>query len=116
MLLGLIITVVLALAGAARLAVLGQRAATARPAFDFAAADRPALVHLVRTRCRPQAAGYEATILDMAGRGYLSVTGQGPATGAGGLASLWLGPAVPAAGSPRCSASSSRCWTTCSPG
>lgn len=63
MLLGLLITVVLALAGAARLAVLGQRAATARPPVDLAAGDRPALVHLVLTRCRPHAAGYEATIL-----------------------------------------------------
>ena len=100
MLPGLFITVVLALAGAARLAVVGQRAAAARPAFDFAAADRPALVHLVRTRCRPRAAGYEATILDLAGRGYLSVTGQGPAAGGAGPPSLWLGQAAPAAGSP----------------
>jgi hypothetical protein len=100
MLLGLFITVVLALAGAARLAVLGQRAATARPPVSLAAGDRPALVHLVLTRCRPQAAGYEATILDLAGRGYLSVTGQDPAAGAAGPASLWLGPAAPSAGSP----------------
>jgi hypothetical protein len=100
MLPGLFITVVLALAGAARLAVLGQRAATARPPVDLAAGDRPALVHLVLTRCRPQAAGYEATILDLAGRGYLSVTGQGLAAGAAGPASLWLGPGTPAAGSP----------------
>jgi hypothetical protein len=100
MLLGLVITVVLALAGAAGLAVLGQRAAAAGSPFDVAAGDRPALVHLVLTRCHPEAAGYEATILDLAGRGYMSVTGQGPAIGAVETASLWLAPATPAAGSP----------------
>ena len=100
MLPGLFITVVLALAGAARLAVVSQRAAAARPPLDLAAADRPALVHLVLTRCQPRAAGYQATILDLAGRGYLSVTGQGPAAGGAGPPSLWLGPAAPAAGSP----------------
>jgi hypothetical protein len=96
----LVITVVLALAGAAGLVVLGQRAAAAGSPFDVAAGDRPALVHLVLTRCLPQAAGYEATILDLAGRGYLSVTGQGPAIGAVEHAGLWLAPATPAAGSP----------------
>jgi hypothetical protein len=100
MLPGLVITVVLALAGAAGLVVLGQRAAAAGSPFDVAAGDRPALVHLVLTRCLPQAAGYEATILDLAGRGYLSVTGQAPAIGAVEHAGLWLAPAAPAAGSP----------------
>jgi hypothetical protein len=98
MVLGLVITV--ALAGAAGLAVLGRRAAAAGPPPGIAAGDRPALVHLALASCRPRAAAYEATILDLAGRGYLSVTGEGPVTGAAGPASLWLAPAAPAAGSP----------------
>ena len=100
MLLGLIITVVLALAGAARLAVLGQRAATARPAFDFAAADRPALVHLVRTQVPAAGRGLRG---DDPGSGRARVPVRdrpGPGDRGAGPASLWLGPAVPAAGSP----------------
>jgi len=36
---------------------------------------RPALVDLVLTECHPGVASYEATILDLAARGFLGISG-----------------------------------------
>ena len=36
---------------------------------------RPALVGLVLTRCAPGVAAYEATILDLAARGFVGISG-----------------------------------------
>jgi hypothetical protein len=66
-------------------------AATSRPQ-----AVRPALVNLAVTRCRLDAAAYPATILDLAGRGYLVITERAPGQlwceGPGGLAGSGLAP------------------------
>src|ERR1700730_6315140 len=40
--------------------------------------ERPALVNVVATRCRPDGAAYSATILDLAARGHLVLTEPQP--------------------------------------
>lgn len=80
----LVISAVLAVAGCATLVVLG-RSYVAKPG-PAAAMDsvqvRPALVHFVTTNCKPGTPAYEATIVDLAARGFLSVSAH--------PAGLWL--------------------------
>jgi hypothetical protein len=52
--------------------------------------ERPALVNVVATRCRPDGAAYAATILDLAARGHLVLTEPQP-----GHLACELPPAVP---------------------
>jgi hypothetical protein len=70
----LVISAILTVAGCAALVVLA-RSYVAKPgptsAID-AVQVRPALVHFVMTNCKPGTAAYEATILDLAARGFLA--------------------------------------------
>jgi hypothetical protein len=50
---------------------------------------RPALVNLVLTTCMPGAAAYQATILDLAARGFLTVSDE-----PGGLRVALAGPSA----------------------
>src|SRR5215469_16700265 len=72
----LVSSAVLAVAGCATLVVLA-RTYVAKPgpaaAMDGVQA-RPALVHFVTTNCKPGTPAYEAAILDLAARGFLSVS------------------------------------------
>ena len=54
------------------------RAGGAAGAGRGLAAEKPALVNLSAARCRLNGAAYPATILDLAARGYLAVTGRVP--------------------------------------
>jgi Predicted membrane protein (DUF2207) len=101
MLESLIVAAALGLAGSAVLARLayqpGRAAAPAVPGDrdSDGAQTRPALVNLVLTKCNPGAAAYQATILDLAARGFLAVSHErgslrvalaGPPAGAAALA------------------------------
>src|SRR5215469_15800803 len=70
----LVISAVVAVVGSGALVALA-RSYVAKPG-PAAAIDgvqvRPALVHFVMTNCKPGTAAYEATILDLAARGFLA--------------------------------------------
>lgn len=73
----LVVTAALAIAGCTTLTVLA-RTYVAKPGPATAVVDdaqiRPALVHFVIANCKPGIAAYEATILDLAARGFVSVS------------------------------------------
>ena len=76
MVIGLIITAVLAVTGSATLFALA-RSYVAKPGSATAMDSvqvRPAMVHFVMANCKPGVAAYEATILDLAARGFLAVS------------------------------------------
>lgn len=80
----LVITTILAIAGCWTLVVLA-RSYVSKPGQVAAVDDaqlRPALVHYVIANCKPGTAAYEATILDLAARGFMSVSAHPTA--------LWL--------------------------
>ena len=69
-LVGFIIGLPLAIAGCTAMVLLGRLVPLQRAAAEA----RAALVNLAVTKCDPTVAAYEATILDLAGRGYLSAS------------------------------------------
>ena len=76
MVLVLVITAALTVAGCLTLTVIA-RSYVAKPGPAAVVDDaqiRPALVHYVIANCRPGIAAYEATILDLAARGFMSVS------------------------------------------
>ena len=76
MVMGMVITAVVAIAGCVVLRVLARSyIAAAGPAIATDDAQvRPGLVHFVMTSCKPGTAAYSATILDLAARGFLGVS------------------------------------------
>lgn len=78
----------------AGLASLRARVTGRRAAMDPAgrAEDRPATVNLVLNRCAANAGAYQATILDLAARGFLAARED--------LGDLWIGRAQPPPGAP----------------
>src|SRR5262245_42533506 len=77
MLTALVATAVLTLCGCTGLAALARRPGVTAGAAAWADTDLPvALVSLVVTNCSPGADAYEATVIDLAARGFLAVDGD----------------------------------------
>src|ERR1700758_2508170 len=77
MIVGLGIGIILAICGCGIMAWVARPPGTADPPGGKHKPDpvqpRPALVNFVLTKCSPGTAAYHATILDLAGQGFLAV-------------------------------------------